>query len=47
RLRFDITKKFSTMRVVSHWRRLPRAAVDVPSLEVFKTRLDRVLISLV
>ena len=33
-------KEFFTMRVVRHWSRLPRAAVDAPSLEVFKARLD-------
>jgi len=35
------------MRVVRHWNRLPRAAVDVPSLEVFKARLDGALSNLV
>ena len=39
--------KFSTMRVVRCWHRLPREAVDAPSLEVFKARLDGVLGSLV
>jgi len=33
-------------RVVRHWHRLPRAAVDAPSLDVFKTRLDGALGSL-
>ena len=35
------------MRVVRHWNRLPREAVDAPSLEVFKARLDGALSSLV
>ncbi|KFQ98196.1 hypothetical protein Y956_04153, partial [Nipponia nippon] len=47
RFRLDIRKKFFTMRVVRHWNRLLREAVDAPSLEVFKARLDRALRSLV
>jgi len=43
----DISKKFFTMRVVKHWNRLPREAVDAPSLEVFKARLDGALSNLV
>ncbi|KAJ7418273.1 rna-directed dna polymerase from mobile element jockey-like [Willisornis vidua] len=38
---------FFTVRVVRHWNRLPREAVDAPSLKVFKARLDRALSSLV
>ena len=40
-------KKFFTMRVVKHWKRLPREAVDASSLAVFKARLDGVLRNLV
>jgi len=28
------------VRVARHWHRLPREAVDAPSLEAFKARLD-------
>ncbi|KFQ96781.1 hypothetical protein Y956_02298, partial [Nipponia nippon] len=47
RFRLDIRKKFFTMRVVRHWNRLPREAVDAPSLELFKARLDGALSNLV
>ncbi|KFQ23855.1 hypothetical protein N332_14477, partial [Mesitornis unicolor] len=47
RFRLDIRKKFFTVRVVRHWPRLPREAVDAPSLEVFKARLDGALGNLV
>ncbi|KGL97679.1 hypothetical protein N301_16039, partial [Charadrius vociferus] len=47
RFRLDIRKKFFTVRVVRHCNRLPREAVDAPSLEVFKTRLDGALSNLV
>ncbi|KFR14827.1 hypothetical protein N306_07522, partial [Opisthocomus hoazin] len=47
RFRLDIRKKFFTMRVVKRWNRLPREAVDAPSLEVFQARLDGALGNLV
>ncbi|KFQ31287.1 hypothetical protein N332_05170, partial [Mesitornis unicolor] len=47
RFRLDIRKKFFTVRVMRHWPRLPREAVDAPSLAVFKARLDGALGSLV
>ncbi|KFQ39440.1 hypothetical protein N332_03035, partial [Mesitornis unicolor] len=47
RFRLDIRNKFFTVRVVRHWHRLPREAVDAPSLEVLKARLDRALSNLV
>jgi len=47
RFRLDIRKQFFTMRVVEHWNRLPREAVNAPSLEVFKAGLDGALSNLV
>ena len=41
--RLDIRRKFFTQRVVRHWNRLPSEAVDAPSLEAFKDRLDAAL----
>ena len=47
RFRLDIRRTFFTQRVVTHWNRLSREAVDAPSLEAFKARLDVALGSLV
>ena len=47
RFRLDIRKKFFSQRVVMHWNRLPKEAVDAPFLEAFKARLDVALGSLV
>ena len=46
RFRLDIRRKFFTQRVVTHWNRLPKEVVDVPSLEAFKARLEVALGSL-
>jgi len=42
----DIWKKFFTILVVRHWHRLPSEAVDTPSLETLKVRLDGALSNL-
>ncbi|KFP78558.1 hypothetical protein N311_02896, partial [Apaloderma vittatum] len=47
RCRLDLKKKFFSTRVARLWNRLPREAVDAPSLEMFKARLDEALSNLV
>jgi len=42
----NMRKNFFTLRVTEHWNRLPTEAVESPSLEIFKTRLEAVLCSL-
>ena len=47
RFRLDMSRNFFTQRVMTRWNRLPKEAVDAPSLEAFKARLDVTLGSLV
>ncbi|RMC06830.1 hypothetical protein DUI87_16278 [Hirundo rustica rustica] len=43
----DVKKKFFTVKVMKHWKKLPREAVDILSLEVSKARVDEGLGNLV
>jgi len=46
KFQLNIRKNFFPLRVTAHWNRLPREAVVSPSAEIFKTRLDKFLYSL-
>ena len=46
KLHLNPRKNFFPLRVTEPWPRLPREAVESPSLEIFKPRLDKVLCSL-
>jgi len=48
KLKFHLNKRknFFPLRVTQHWNRLPREVVESPSLEIFKTHLEKVLCSL-
>jgi len=46
KFRLNMRKNVFTLRVMEHWNRLPRGAVESSSLEIFKTHPDEVLCSL-
>jgi len=46
KFQLNMRKNFFTPRVTEHWNRLPREAVESPSLEIFKTCLDEVVCNL-
>ncbi|KFV84176.1 hypothetical protein N308_07092, partial [Struthio camelus australis] len=39
----NLRKNFFPVRVTEHCKRLPREALESPSLEIFKARLDTIL----
>ncbi|KGL73652.1 hypothetical protein N309_10424, partial [Tinamus guttatus] len=43
RFHLHVKKNFFPVRVTEPWNRLPREAVESPSLEIFQTRLDATL----
>ncbi|KFV71873.1 hypothetical protein N307_15174, partial [Dryobates pubescens] len=47
RFRLEVRRKFFPIRVVKPWNGLSREVVEAPSLEVFKTRLDEAVASLI
>ena len=47
RFRIDVRGKFFTERVVRCWHRMPRETVVVPSLDMFKAKLNVALGSLI
>jgi len=46
KFRLNMRKNFFTLRMTEPWNRLPREVVESPSLEIFKTCLDKVLYNL-
>ena len=46
KFQLNMRKNFFPLKVTEPWNRLPREAVESPSLEIFKILLDKVLYSL-
>jgi len=46
KFQLNMRKNIFALRVMKHWNRLPREGVESPSLEIFKTCLDKVPCSL-
>jgi len=46
KIRLNMRRNLFTLRVTEHWNKLPRDVVESPSVEIFKTCLDKVLCSL-
>jgi len=46
KFQLNTRKNFFPLRVMEPWHRVPREVVESPSLEIFKTCLDKVLCSL-
>jgi len=46
KFRLNMRKNFFPLKVMEHWHRLPREVVESLSLEIFKTRLGKILCSL-
>ena len=43
KFQLNMRNNFFPLRVTEPWPRLPREVVESPSLEIFKTHLDKVL----
>jgi len=46
KFQLNMRKNFFPLRVTEPWNRLPKEVVESPSLEIFRTCLDKVLCSL-
>jgi len=42
KFQLNMRKNFFTLRMTEPWNRLPRGAGESPSLEIFRTHLDKV-----